>query len=56
MRNAIATFEKRLSDVSVSFAPIPGAAPHVIGIRVKVSGLYVEDGEQKKYDSGFLLG
>ena len=56
LRNAIAAFEKRLSDISVSFSNVSGSIQHVIGINVKVSGLYREDGEEKKFESTFLLG
>lgn len=56
LRNAIAAFERRLSDVSVSFANVSGNTPHVIGINVKVSGLYREDGEEKKFEGNFYLG
>jgi len=56
LRNAIAAFEKRLTDVSVSFASVSGTTPHAIGINVRVSGLYREDGEQKKFESSFFLG
>ncbi|MCK4573721.1 MAG: GPW/gp25 family protein [candidate division Zixibacteria bacterium] len=56
LRNAIAAFEKRLSDVSVSFSTDAGNRPHVLGISVKVTGLYREDGEEKKFESSFLLG
>jgi len=56
LRNAIATFEKRLTDVSVSFSNVKGPAPHAIGIEVRVSGLYRENGEEQKFEAAFMLG
>ncbi len=56
LRNAIAAFERRLTDVSVSFSSVSGVAPHVLGINVKVTGLYREDSVEKKFDSTFFLG
>jgi phage baseplate assembly protein W len=56
LRNAIAAYEKRLSDVSVSFASTESTTPRVIGMTVKVTGLFVEGGEQKKFESTFMLG
>jgi phage baseplate assembly protein W len=56
LRNAIATFERRLTDVSVSFSNVQGLAPRAIGIEVRVSGLYRENGEEKKFEAAFMLG
>ena len=56
LRNAIATFERRLTDVSVSFSNVQGPAPHAIGIEVRVNGLYRENGEEKKFEAAFMLG
>lgn len=56
LRNAIATFEKRLTDVSVSYSNVHGATPHAIGLQVKVTGLFREDGEEKKFEGSYFLG
>ena len=56
LRNAIAAFEKRLTDVSVSFTNVHGPTPHAIGLQVQVTGLFREDGEEKKFEGSFFLG
>ena len=56
LRNAIAAYEKRLSDVSVSFTNIAGITPHAIGISAKVTGFYLENGEEKKFEGSFYVG
>lgn len=56
LRNAIGAYEKRLSDVSVSFNTEADSRPHVLGISVRVTGIFREDGEEKKFESTFFLG
>jgi phage baseplate assembly protein W len=56
LRNAISTYEKRLSDISVTFTTVRGPVPHAIGVNVKVTGLYRENGEEKKFEGVFFLG
>jgi phage baseplate assembly protein W len=56
LRNAIDKFEKRLYDVSVSFANVSGTRHHVLGMTVKVTGNYREGGEEKKFEGNYLLG
>ena len=56
LRNAIAGFEKRLSDISVSFTNVQGPQPRAIGMNVKVTGLYTDAGEQMKFEGTFFLG
>jgi phage baseplate assembly protein W len=56
LRNAIDRFEKRLYNVSVSFANLTDASPHVLGITVKVTGNYRENDEEKKFEGNYCLG
>lgn len=56
IRNAIDKFEKRLYNVSVSFSSESVDSTHPLGMRVKVSGNYREDGEEKKFDGTFNIG
>ncbi len=56
LRNSIEAFEKRLYNVSVSFASVDDTSPHVLGMTVKVTGNYKEDGEEQKFEGKYLLG
>ena len=56
LRNAIADYERRLTEVSVSFTNVTTVKPHAIGIDVRVVGLYREDGEEKKFEGTFFIG
>jgi phage baseplate assembly protein W len=56
LRNAIDHFDKRLYNVSVSFAGAAETGPHSLGMTVKVSGNYLEDGEEKKFEASYRLG
>jgi len=56
LRNAIADFERRLTEVSVSFTNVTTLKPHAIGIDVRVVGLYRENGEEKKFEGKFFIG
>jgi len=57
LRNAIATFEKRLYNTSVSIAQDNVDSPHVLGLKVKVTGNYRdESGEERKFEAAFNLG
>ncbi len=56
LRNAIDKFEKRLYNVSVSFTSISNTTPHALGMAVKVSGYYRDDGEEKKFEVRYMLG
>ncbi len=56
LRNAIDLFEKRLYNVSVSFTSVANHASHPLGMMVRVRGNYREDGEEKRYESNFLVG
>ena len=56
LRNAIDNFEKRLYNVTVSFGMAGDQAPHVLGIKVKVTGNYLDGKEEKKFGSSYNLG
>ncbi len=56
LRNAIDRFEKRLYNVSVTFSSESVDSTHSLGIKVKVSGNYREDGEEKKFDGTYNIG
>ena len=56
LRNAIASFERRLTEVSVSFTNVTAMKPHAIGIDVRVVGLYREAGKEKKFEGTFFIG
>ena len=56
LRNAIASFERRLTEVSVSFTNVTAMKPHSIGIDVRVVGLYREAGKEKKFEGTFFIG
>ena len=56
LRNAIAKYEKRLFDVSVSFTtPERNIASH-LGVIVRVTGNYIDEGEEKHFEANFNLG
>ena len=55
LRNAIDKFEKRLYNVSVSFTPEADTLARVLGMSVRVSGNYREDGEEKKFEATYTL-
>ena len=56
LRNAIDQFEKRLYNVSVSFANRDDPGVHALGMVVKVTGNYKEGDEEKKFEASFRLG
>ncbi len=56
LRNAIDKYEKRLSDVSVSFTAGTSDAPHHLGMKVKVTGLYRDGDEDQKFEATYGLG
>lgn len=55
LRNAIGKFEKRLSDVSVSFVSLGDNRSHALGLVVKVSGNYRDGNEEKKFQASYTL-
>lgn len=56
LRNAIDKFERRLYNVSISFSSVADTSPRSLGMAVKVSGNYRDDGEEKKYEGTFHIG
>lgn len=56
IRNAIDTYEKRLYNVSVSLGSVEASPSHALGIVVKVSGNFREEGEEKKFEETFKIG
>jgi len=56
LRNAINKYEERLYNVSVSFVSVDDSSPHSLGLAVKVSGNYKDNGEEKKFDASYVLG
>ena len=55
LRNAIDKFEKRLYNVSVSFSPLDDNARRILGMTVKVTGDYKDDGEEKRFEATYSL-
>jgi phage baseplate assembly protein W len=56
VRNAISKYEKRLHHVSVSVENIDTNSRRPMGLVIKVSGKYDEDGKEKKFDETFATG
>lgn len=56
LRNAIGKYEERLYNVSVSFVSVEDAAPHSLGLAVKVSGNFKDGNEEKKFEASYVLG
>ena len=56
LRNAIDKYEKRIYNMSISFANVGGPESHPLGLAVKVTGNYLEDDEEKKFDGTFIVG
>ncbi len=55
LRNAIDKFERRLVNVSVSFGQGGDISPRRVGIVVKVTGDYKDDGEEKRFEATYGL-
>jgi len=56
VRNAISKYEKRLHHVSVSMENVEIKSGRPLGIVIKVSGKYDEDGKEKKFEEVFTTG
>jgi len=56
LRNAIDKFEKRLYNVTVSFVMSGGSGQHPLGLTVKVSGNYMDNKEEAKFEASYALG
>lgn len=56
LRNAIARFETRLYDLSVSFDADRVSESHSLGMKVRVSANFRDNGVVKKFESTYSLG
>jgi len=56
LRNAVGKHEKRLYNLSVSFSSHSLKGSETLGMKVKVTGTYREDGEEKKFEATYALG
>nr|MBN2276494.1 GPW/gp25 family protein [candidate division Zixibacteria bacterium] len=56
VRNAIDRYEKRLYNVSISIGDVDSSPTHTLGLVVKVTGNYRDNGEEKKYGEAFKIG
>lgn len=56
LRNAIDKYEKRLFNVSVSFTHDHGPGPHVLGVRAKINGNFMDNGTEQKFEAEYNLG
>jgi phage baseplate assembly protein W len=56
VRNAIGKYEKRLHHVSVSMENVEIKSGRPMGIVIKVSGKFDEDGKEKKFEETFTTG
>jgi len=56
IRNSIDKYEKRLYNVSISIEGMESGPTRTLGIMVKVTANYKEDGEEKKYNEAFKIG
>ena len=55
LRNAIDQLERRLYNLSVSFSPDKRAESHAMGMHVKVTGTFRDEGEEKKFEAVYRL-
>lgn len=56
VRNAIDRFEKRLFNNSVSIKSVDSKLGQSLGVVVKVTGNYLLDDEEKKFEAHYKLG
>jgi phage baseplate assembly protein W len=56
IRNAINKYEKRLHHVSVTLESIGESSQHALGLAVKVTAMYNDQGEEKRFQETFALG
>ncbi len=56
VRNAIGKYEKRLHHVSVSMENVEVRSGRPLGIVIKVSGKFDEDGKEKRFEETFTTG
>jgi len=57
IRNSIDKYEGRLNNVSVSFENVGDDQSHILGMLVKVSGVFrAEDGQDKRFEAQYQMG
>jgi phage baseplate assembly protein W len=56
LRNAINKFEKRLYNMSVDFSPSEVEETKILGMQVRVSGYFLDDDKEKKFEGVYNLG
>lgn len=57
LRNAIARYEKRLYNASVTFSYTDKkSGPQILGMVVKVTGNYLDGNDEKKFEASYSLG
>jgi phage baseplate assembly protein W len=56
LRNAIDVYEKRLYNVSVSFVSVESNSPHVLGLKVKVTGNFRDGNQEENFEASYQLG
>jgi phage baseplate assembly protein W len=56
LRNAIDTYERRLFNVSVTFVGVENRTSRPLGMVVKVSGNFHDEGKEKSFEANYVLG
>ncbi len=56
VRNAIDRFEKRVYNLSVSFTATESITTQALGLSVRVTANFKENGEEKRFQESFSLG
>jgi phage baseplate assembly protein W len=56
IRNALDQYEKRLYNVSVSLISMDSTGTHALGLAIKVTGNFRDEGEEKKFEETFRIG
>lgn len=56
LRAALDKYEKRLFSVSVSFTHDHGPGPQILGIRAKVTGTFLDNGQEQRFEAVYNLG
>jgi len=56
LRHAIGTLEPRLTAISIDFEPVPNVESRSLGIRVKVTGYFKDDGDEQRFEAAYILG
>jgi type VI secretion system lysozyme-like protein len=56
VRNAIAAFEPRMYNVTVSFDPESAAAASALGLKIRISGDFRDGDQEKKFTFEYQVG